>query len=237
MNQEKIILEACVDSIDSALAAQAGGAFRVELCDNLEEGGTTPSLAQIQIARKLLNIKLHVIIRPRGGDFLYNDIEFERMKQEIRMCGKAGCDGVATGILCADGNIDFQRNSELIHIAHQYSMSVTFHRAFDRCRNLFQSMEDIIRLGCNRILTSGGKDSAYEGREIIRELIQQAGERIIIMPGAGITVENIAALVKTTGLKEFHGTFRSQYNDGMQWITDTSKVKEAIRIANYKTNT
>jgi copper homeostasis protein len=207
---DSINIEVCADSIDSALIAQSAGACRVELCDNLPVGGTTPSIAQIEIARKLLHIKLYVLIRPRGGDFLYNDVEFKTMKSDIHHCGKIGCDGVVIGILHADGSIDESRCKELINIAHSYSMGVTFHRAFDCCRNLFEGMEDIIAIGCERILTSGGKNTALEGAFVIRQLIRQAGNRIIIMPGAGITSENVVELIERTGLKELHGSFKKK---------------------------
>jgi len=206
---EHIKIEVCVDSIDSALTAQTAGACRVEYCDNLSVGGTTPSIAQIEIARKLLNIKLYVIIRPRGGDFFYNDMEFEIMKSEIHHCGKIGCDGVVIGMLHTDGTVDKIRCKVLIDIAHSYSMGVTFHRAFDSCCNLFEGMEAIIELGCERILTSGGKNTAPEGASIIRQLIQQADNRIIIMPGVGVTSENAADLIRQTGATELHGTFKT----------------------------
>ncbi|MDR1369529.1 MAG: copper homeostasis protein CutC [Dysgonamonadaceae bacterium] len=241
-----INLEVCSNSVRSAIAAQEGGAYRVELCDNLVEGGTTPSFAQIQIARKLLNIKLNVIIRPRGGDFLYDDLEFEIMRSEVKICGEIGCDGVVIGLLNPDGTIDTTRTKELVDIAREHEMSVTFHRAFDRCNDLFKGLEDVINTGCDRILTSGGKDSALEGAENIRKLIEQAGERVIIMPGAGITERNIAELVKQTGLKEFHGSFRSAYSGKMNYFnrdmsdwkedtqllfSDKEKIREALKQA------
>jgi copper homeostasis protein len=203
---DKIKVEVCVDSTDSALIAQSAGAYRVVYCDNLSVGGTTPSIAQIEIARKLLHIKLYVLIRPRGGDFFYDDIEFKIMKSDIHHCGKIGCDGVVIGMLHTDGSIDKNRCKELIAIAHSYSMGVTFHRAFDHCRNLFEGMEDIIAIGCERILTSGGKNTALEGVAIIRQLIQQADNRIIIMPGTGITSENATDIIKCTGSTELHRT-------------------------------
>ena len=138
-------------------------------------------------------------------------------KRQIHHCGKAGCDGVVFGILNTDGSIDKERNQELVKIAHRYRMTITFHRAFDRCRDLFSSLEDIIELGCDRILTSGGMESAPEGKEILKKLISQANDRIIIMPGGGITENNISELVRATDLKEFHGSFRSRYNGGMQY--------------------
>jgi copper homeostasis protein len=243
----KIIAEVCANSTQSAINAQKGGAFRVELCDNLEEGGTTPALSQIEMTREQLNIKVNVIIRPRGGDFLYNDLEFEMMKKDIHHCGQTKCDGVVFGILNADGSIDKPRNKELVEIAHQYGMSTTFHRAFDRCTDLFKSLEDIIQLGCDRILTSGGMKTAPEGKDVLRQLTGKADNRIIIMPGGGITENNIAELVKATGLKEFHGSFRSRYRGKMHYIddvfnniddeyslllSDSEKIKSAIENAN-----
>jgi copper homeostasis protein len=230
MTNEKITVEVCANSIESALAGQSGGAVRIELCDNLAEGGVTPSLEEIREARKALNIQLYVIIRPRGGDFVYDDAEFERMKQNIRLCGEAGCDGIVIGMLTPQGNVDTRRCAELIRIARTFSMGVTFHRAFDGCSDQFQSLDDIIHLGCNRILTSGGKNSAPEGAPVIKQLMDRAAGRISIMPGAGITVSTIAELVRITGLKEFHGTFQSNYAG--KWFTDVNKVKEVIKIAN-----
>lgn len=243
----KKVLENCSNSIQSSIEAQKGGAIRVELCDNLAEGGTTPSLSQIQLTRENIDIQLNVIIRPRGGDFLYSDLEFESMKQDIHHCGKSKCDGVVIGILNADGTVDIERNKILVNIAREYNMSVTFHRAFDRCADLFKSLEDIINLGCDRILTSGGRKTALEGKEVIKKLINQANGRIIIMPGSGINENNIAELVEATGLIEFHGSFRSRYNGKMQYQTelldsyeeeytilqtDAQKVRLAIENAN-----
>jgi copper homeostasis protein len=238
-------LEVCVDSVNNALTAQLAGTQRVEFCASLSEGGTTPSSAQISMARKLLRIQLNVLIRPRGGDFLYDDTEFEIMQSDIHDCGRMGCDGVVVGMLLPDGSIDRERNRELIRIAHQYNMSVTFHRAFDRSKDLFQAMEDIIELGCHRILTSGGYNTAIEGAEVIEQLIAKAGNRIIIMPGSGITPENAGDLIRKTGLKELHGTFRSYRPGFMQyrntnfnrqdeeyglWQTDAVKIRS---ILNY----
>lgn len=243
----KKVLENCSNSVQSSIEAQKGGAIRVELCDNLAEGGTTPSLSQIQLTRENIDIQLNVIIRPRGGDFLYSDLEFESMKQDIHQCGKSKCDGIVIGVLNADGTVDIERNKILVNIAREYNMSVTFHRAFDRCADHFKSLEDIINLGCDRILTSGGRKTALEGKEVIKKLIKQANGRIIIMPGSGINENNIAELVEATGLIEFHGSFRSRYNGKMQYQTelldsyeeeytilqtDAQKVKLAIENAN-----
>jgi len=242
-----IIAEVCSGSVQSCIEAQKGGAARVELCDNLMEGGTTPSLSQIIVARQAIDIQLNVIVRPRGGDFCYSDTEFETMKLDIHHCGQNGCNGVVIGILNTDGSVDKARNKILIDIARRYNMNVTFHRAFDRCYDLYKSLEDIIELGCERILTSGGKKTAIEGQNIIQSLINQSNNRIIIMPGGGITENNIAGLVTTTGLKEFHGSFRSRYKGKMEYLTDkigsfdeeytvlqadSVKIREAIKNAN-----
>ena len=227
---QKIAVEVCANSVKSALSGQSGGAVRIELCDNLAVGGLTPPLEQIQQARNGLHIQLYVIIRPREGDFIYNDTEFEMMKQSIRMCGETGCDGVVIGMLTPQGGIDTHRCAELIQIARDFSMGVTFHRAFDCCIDLFHSLDAILCLGCDRILTSGGKNSAPEGAWVIKQLIDRAAGRISIMPGAGITVSTIAELVRITGLKEFHGSFQSDFAGEL--FTDADKVKEVIRIAN-----
>jgi copper homeostasis protein len=231
MQNSKLFLEVCADSVENALTAQSAGAQRIEFCANLPEGGTTPSCAQIKIARKYLNIKLYVLIRPRGGDFFYSDLEFEIMKSDIRFCGETDCDGVVIGMLNPDGTVDRIRNRELVETAHQYGMGVTFHRAFDRSNDLFQAMEDIVDIGCERILTSGGYNTAPEGAEIIRQLIEQAAERIIIMPGSGVTPENAAELIRRTGLKELHGTFRSRKIGGMQYRnTKLSRQEEEYEL-------
>jgi copper homeostasis protein len=239
----KILLEVCTDSVSNALTAQSAGAQRIEFCVNLSEGGVTPSPAQIQIARQLLDIKLYVLVRPRGGDFLYDDTEFETMKSDIHFCGKTGCDGVVVGMLNADGTVDKERNRELIQIAQYYEMGVTFHRAFDRSNDLFIALEDIIDLGCERILTSGGYDTALEGADVIRKLIETANRRIIVMPGCGVTPQNAGELIRKTGLEELHGTFRSYYPGKMQykntklsrpeeeyglWLTDAGKIKSVL---------
>lgn len=223
---DKIVLEVCANSVHSSIEAQKGGAFRVELCDNLVEGGTTPALSQIEYTRRSIDIQLFTIIRPRGGDFLYSNLEFEIMKRDIHLCGQSKCDGVVFGILNADGNVDIKRNKELAAIARQYNMGITFHRAFDRCANLFDAIEDIIELGFDRILTSGGRKTALEGKEIIRNLIAKADNRIVIMPGSGITENNISELVRFTGLKEFHGSFQSQFNGKMKFRTDKINIAE-----------
>lgn len=199
-------LEICVDSIESAINAQSAGADRVELCDNLTEGGTTPSYGMIISARKNLSIGLHVIIRPRGGDFLYSAQEFEIMIKDIEICRQSGVDGVVIGLLNSDGTIDVKRTKYLVESAAP--MAVTFHRAFDVCSDPEKGLEDIILTGASRILTSGQKNLVPEGAVLIRRLVNMAGDRIIIMPGSGIDESNIAEMARVTGAKEFHLTGR-----------------------------
>lgn len=246
-----VLLEVCANSVTSALAAQNGGAQRVELCENLHEGGTTPSLGQVKITRQLLNIKLHALLRPRTGDFLYTDLEFEVMLADLHYLIAAGCDGLVLGILNADGTVDMRRCKILIDIAKQQNLSVTFHRAFDLCADMDQALEDIIELGCDRILTSGGRSTAIEGASKIAHLIQKAACRIIIMPGAGITETNVADLVHFTGAVEVHSSARSWQHSVMLYhndyiimgnskyadeyavdVTSTDRVKDILAKAN-----
>jgi copper homeostasis protein len=234
-------LEICVDSVESAINAQIAGADRVEFCDNLLEGGTTPSLGAILSARSNLDIRLHVIIRPRGGDFLYSDLEYDAMRRDVEICGENGVDGIVIGILNTGGNIDIERTARLIEFA--YPMSATFHRAFDMCSDPVQGLEDVIDSGCARLLTSGLKNKAQDGIEMLRQLAIQAGERIIIMPGGGIDETNAALIITAAGVKELHLTgrkttdsemiFRRQgiYMGGISGIPEfTRKVADAERI-------
>ncbi len=197
-----LTIEICVNSAMSAIEAQKGGAQRVELCENLWEGGTTPSAGTIALARKHLTIQLFVIIRPRGGDFLYSDVEFEIMKHDIRTAKELGADGIVTGILTADGKVDKPRMQELKALAAP--LPITFHRAFDMAADPFETLEDCIELGMERVLTSGHEKSAIEGMELIAELVKKANGRIRIMPGAGINEKNVRKLVEYTGVQEVH---------------------------------
>jgi copper homeostasis protein len=206
-------LEVCVDSLESAVDAQIAGADRIELCGNLGEGGTTPSFGTIVSVRNNLNIDLFVIIRPRGSDFLYTDPEFDIMRRDIDFCGEAGVNGVVLGLLLQDGNIDVERTSKLTE--YSTPMKVTFHRAFDMCRDPVKGLEDIILTGAERVLTSGQKSDAQEGSALIKDLVKQADNRIIIMPGGGINDSNIISIARTTGANEFHLTGRKIINSEM----------------------
>lgn len=215
----KFKLEVIGFTIESCMIAQAAGAHRIELCDNPFEGGTTASYGFIKTARENLSIELYPIIRPRGGDFLYSEIEFEVMKADIENCKSLGCDGVVIGILNADGTIDKKRCKQLVEIAHP--MKVTFHRAFDRTNDPFKAMEDIISIGCERILTSGQKNLAIDGEELLNKLVKQANNRIIIMPGSGVKSDNIETLVKNTNATEFHTSARTFINSKMEFINES----------------
>jgi len=195
-------IEICVDSVEGALAAEAGGADRVELCDNLMEGGTTPSLGCIRLLRAQLGIGLHVMIRPRGGDFLYRDLELEIMREDIRVAKEAGVDGVVFGCLTREGDIHVQRTAELLDLARP--LKVTFHRAFDMCRDARAGLEALAGLGVDRLLTSGQEATCLEGSETIAELARQAAGRIVVMAGGGITPRNVRRIVETTGVEEVH---------------------------------
>ena len=199
-------LEICVDTVESAIEAQYAGADRVEFCDNLIEGGTTPSYGSVVSARNNLNIGLHVIIRPRGGDFLYSDLEYDIMRRDIEICGESGVDGIVTGILLPGGNIDVDRTAKLFEFA--YPMSTTFHRAFDMCNDPVQGLEDVISAGAERLLTSGMKNKAQDGIELIRQLVIQSDNRLLIMPGGGIDETNAALILTATKAREIHLTGR-----------------------------
>lgn len=205
-------LEICANSVASAIAAEEGGAHRVEFCQNLETGGTTPSAGQIRIARQRLTIGLHVLIRPRAGDFLYTDAEFEEMKADISFCKESNCDGIVIGLLDADGRVD-QRTEELVTLAHP--MHVTFHRAFDVCREPFEALEAIIACGCKRLLTSGMKNTALDGVGLISELIERAKGRIEIMPGSGVNEANLADIARLTGANTFHTSAKAMLKSRM----------------------
>ena len=206
-------------TIEGCILAQNAGAHRIELCDNPNDGGTTPSHGLIKVAREKLNIQLYPIIRPRGGDFFYSDDEFEIMKTDIRTCKELCCDGVVIGMLNADGSVDKARCRQLVELA--YPLKVTFHRAFDRTNDAAKALEDIIEIGCKRILTSGQRPNAMDGTELIAASIKQADGRIIIMPGSGVRSDNIIALAEKTGAVEFHSSARIFTDSKMEYINDT----------------
>ena len=217
MRREDFMVEICANGVESCLAAQEGGADRVELCAGIPEGGTTPSYGEIKVARRVLTTtRLHVIIRPRGGDFLYTDLEVERMAEDIAMCHQLGVDGVVFGCLNADGTFDLEKNRYLIECSR--GMSVTCHRAFDRAVNPEQALEDVIALGFDRILTSGQQPKAEQGIDLLAKLNRQADGRIILMAGSGVTEQNIRRIREATGLTEFHFSGRESVDSTMQYV-------------------
>lgn len=212
-------LEIAVFNIESALLAQAAGADRIELCENPFDGGTTPSYGTLKIISEKIHIPVFPIIRPRGGDFLYSDAEFEVMKQDLLMIQSLGFKGAVIGLLKEDGHIDIKRTSQLVEIAK--GMEITFHRAFDRCIDPLQSLEDVISTGCKRILTSGQKPNVNDALPLITQLIQHANSRIIILPGSGVRANRLQTLFENTGASECHSSARKEANTKMKYIVDT----------------
>ena len=198
------IIEIATSDFETTRSAVEGGADRIELCAGPGEGGTTPSYAFIKSAREKLQIDLYVMIRPRGGDFLYSADDFQIMKNDIAVCKELGCDGIVTGILTKDGKVDKERCRQLVELA--YPLEATFHRAFDRVTNFSEALEDVIESGFERILTSGLKPKAIDSTDILAQLIKQSNERIIIMPGSGVNAQNILKIAGSTGATEFHSS-------------------------------
>lgn len=216
MSRSDFRFEVCANGVESCIAAQRGGADRVELCAGIPEGGTTPSLGEILVARRNLNkTRLHVIIRPRGGDFLYTSLELERMLADIDAAREAGVDGVVFGCLNSDGTLDMDANRLLME--HAKGLSVTFHRAFDRCAHPTEALEQLIDLGVDRVLTSGQQPQALQGAPLLRKLHEQAAGRITILAGCGVNESNIRQLHELTGITEYHFSAREMIKSQMQY--------------------
>lgn len=218
-------IEICCGSIQSAANAKAGGAVRIELCQGLVEGGTTPSPATIDYAVKELGLQVFVLVRPRGGDFCYNELEIKTMEEDVAFCKKAGAAGIVVGFLHPDGSIDTVLTRRFVELSAP--LPVTFHRAFDECADPMNALEQIIDCGCARILTSGCKPTAMEGAEMLQKLVKQADGRIKILAGSGVTPENAAALREKTGVEEIHGSCKITRPDGA-WETDKQQVRELL---------
>lgn len=199
---DRPIIEICLESVESVIAAEKGGADRVELCSDLFEGGLTPTIGTVKTALKKSNIKINAMIRPRGGDFCYSDEEFEVMKEDIKAFKETGINGIVFGILTPEGDVDVKRSKEIIELARP--LAVTFHRAFDMTRDPYKSLEELIELGVDRVLTSGQEATVPEGADLLEELVQIAGDRIIVMPGCGITERNFPKLRDKIKAKEYH---------------------------------
>ena len=213
--KDEILIEICVDSVASAVAAERGGARRLELCSDLLEGGITPSAGTIELVRARVAIALQVMIRPRGGDFCYTADEFDIMRRDIETAKKLGANGVVLGILDADGTIDTQRTRSLVEWARP--LDVTFHRAFDMSADLLRSLEDVCSTGANRILTSGGQPTALQGLQTVAQLAKAATGRIAIMPGSGIRSANARRIVEESGVREIHAGLGSSVPSPMRF--------------------
>jgi len=224
-------VEICCGSIQSAANAKAGGAVRVELCQGLVEGGTTPSPATIDYAVKELGLQVFVLVRPRGGDFCYNELEIKTMEEDVKFCKQAGATGIVVGFLHPDGTIDTELTRKFVELSAP--LPVTFHRAFDECAEPLKALEQIIDCGCARILTSGCKPTAIEGADMLQQLVKQADGRITILAGSGITPENAAALKQKTGVPEIHGSCKMTRPDGA-WETDRGAVQKLLEALNVQ---
>jgi copper homeostasis protein len=224
--------EICANSVRSCLAAQEGGAHRVELCSAIPEGGTTPSFGEIAIAREMLQIKLHVIIRPRSGDFLYSSLEIKSMLKDIEMCKKLNVDGVVFGVLNSTGDINIPAMNELMDASK--GMSVTFHRAFDMCHDPHAALEQIVNLGCDRLLTSGQRSTAEEGISLLKKLNKQAGNRIILLAGSGVNETNIQRIASETGIFEFHFSAREKLESKMSYRNPMVSMGGTVHIDEYE---
>lgn len=208
------VVEVCAFSLESCIAAELGGAKRIELCASLYEGGTTPSAGLIQMVKQKTSIEIHAMIRPRGGDFFYSEDEILVMQEDIRMAKSFGCDGVVLGILQSGGKVNIAQTKTMVDLAKP--MQVTFHRAIDMTPNYEEALENIIETGCNRILTSGQKNTAMEGIEAIKNLVKQANGRIEIMAGSGVNADN-ALMLSHTGVDALHLTGKATRDSEMSY--------------------
>jgi len=242
-----ILIEVCVDSVDSAIAAQRGGAHRVELCSNLLEGGVTPSAGLIAAVRAAISVDLHVMIRPRGGDFRYSAGELAAMKRDIVTAKDESANAVVFGMLDLDGNIDVEQTSRFVALAAP--LRVTFHRAFDMSADLLRSLRALQTTGVHKVLTSGGKQTVLEGAETIARLVDAAGDTPAIIAGSGIDESNVAQVIETTGVREIHATLRTSVPSAMRYhntgvsmgsakdmeyqrlIADENKVRRLLQAA------
>jgi copper homeostasis protein len=237
-----MLLEVCAFNIQSCIIAEKVGAARVELCDNPVEGGTTPSYGAIKQTRAAVHIALYPIIRPRAGNYVYDADEFAIMKQDIVLCKELGCDGISIGVQKQDGEIDTERLKRIVEWA--YPMGVTCNRVFDAAPDSFKALEEIIACGCERILTSGQKSAAPDATDVLARLVQQADDRIIIMPGAGVRSSNIEKLVRETGATEFHTSARTTIPNtvayqnpeildiGNQYIANEDELQKIVHYLN-----
>ena len=211
-NLKSVVVEVCCFSIESCMSAELGGAKRIELCASLYEGGTTPSAGLIKLVKQKISIEIHAMIRPRGGDFCYSEDEILVMQEDIRMAKVLGCNGVVLGILQKDGKVDIAQTKAMVNLSKP--MPVTFHRAIDMTPDYEEALENIIQTGCDRILTSGQKNTALEGISTIENLVKQANGRIQIMAGSGVNADNAQALIHT-GVNALHLTGKATRDSEM----------------------
>jgi copper homeostasis protein len=209
--QNHCILEISVESVEAAMAAERGGASRIEFCSNTAEGGTTPTDELLRVVRERVSLPIFSMARPRAGNFVYTDAEFEAMRRDVDAAKEFGMDGVVLGLLDAEGRVDIVRTKELVERARP--LSVTFHRAFDECADLNKSLEDVIQTEAARLLTSGGRQTAPEALGVLEELVRIAGERLIVMPGSGLHARNVRETVQKTGAREYHAGLSSVVAD------------------------
>lgn len=226
-------LEICSYSVESAVLAEQYGADRIELCDNYSEGGTTPSYGAVKYAIDKLGIPTNVMVRPRGGDFLYSDVDYEIMKMEVKQMREMGAHGVVIGFLQANGDIDVERTKEIRDLAGP--MEVTFHRAFDMCRAPLQALEQLIEIGVTRILSSGTRVNVVAGMDFLAQMVEQAGDRIIIMPGCGLSPDNIEALLQKTNAIEVHSASKTFEPSKMEYFNPHVSMGGVANVDEYKT--
>ena len=237
---KRIVLEVCAFNIQSCIIAEKAGAVRVELCDNPVEGGTNPSYGTIKKVREKISIQLYPILRPRSGNYFYDDEEFGIIKEDIHICKELGCDGISVGVQTVKGNIDTERFKQIV--AWAYPMGVTCNRAFDATPDPFKALEDIIACGCERVLTSGQASAAPDAGKLLGQLVQQANGRISIMPGAGVRSSNIKKLVEESGAYEYHTSARkvvpnpmlhsnpAVLDSGNVYMADVEELKTILAI-------
>ena len=228
-------LEICCYTVESAVTAERAGADRVELCDNYPEGGTTPSCGAVQFALESLNIPVNVMVRPRGGDFLYTEAEYEIMKKDVLSFRALGANGIVAGILTPDGDIDLNRTAELVELASP--LEVTFHRAFDMCREPLAALEQLKDTGITRILTSGAKKSVMEGIDLLGQLVRAAGDDLSVMPGCGVNENTLPALIERTGAREYHSAAQAFQESRMEHRNREVSMGGVEGIEEYKTVT
>ena len=221
--QDSYVLEIAVDTLDRALAAERGGAHRIELCRELSNGGLTPSVELMRLAREQVRLPIFAMIRPRAGDFAYSEADFAEMQRDVTVAAHTSMDGLVLGIIADGGCVDIERTRRLVELARP--LPVTFHRAFDVTADLRKALEDVIQTGAVRILTSGGAASAQAGVGCLTNLVEAASTRIVVMPGGGITAMNVAHIAKTTGAREFHAGLSSVSADGEP---DERRFEEAV---------